>query len=154
MPALPNTPFVTGGPTGSAMPLAWAHAEYIKLVRSISDGKVFDKLQVVAERYQPPPGQPPYLPSKIEVWNFARPIPSILLSEILRIPLGAAFRLRWTNDDWATWVDTDATATSVGIYFVDLPAQTASVGSSFEFTFFWTVSQHWEGRNFAVEISA
>ena len=31
-----------GRPTGAAMPLAWAHSEYIKLLRSASDGKVFD----------------------------------------------------------------------------------------------------------------
>jgi glucoamylase len=27
-----------GGPTGSAMPLCWAHAEYVSLVRSAHDG--------------------------------------------------------------------------------------------------------------------
>src|SRR5208337_3395901 len=31
-----------GKPTGSAMPLMWAHAEYIKLLRSVRDGKAFD----------------------------------------------------------------------------------------------------------------
>src|SRR5581483_56357 len=31
-----------GGPTGAAIPLAWAHAEYIKLSRSIADARVFD----------------------------------------------------------------------------------------------------------------
>jgi hypothetical protein len=30
-----------GGPTGSALPLLWAHAEYVKLQRSAADGKVF-----------------------------------------------------------------------------------------------------------------
>src|SRR5262249_35913863 len=55
---LPNTLMVRGGPTGSAIPLAWAHAEYIKLVRSVSDQRVFDRLDVVANRYQPQPGQP------------------------------------------------------------------------------------------------
>ena len=31
-----------GQPTGSAAPLGWAHAEYVKLCRSIADGRVFD----------------------------------------------------------------------------------------------------------------
>jgi glucoamylase len=31
-----------GSPTGSARPLMWAHAEYIKLLRSVRDGQVFD----------------------------------------------------------------------------------------------------------------
>jgi len=34
------------------MPLMWAHAEYIKLLRSVSDGKVFDLIPAVADRYQ------------------------------------------------------------------------------------------------------
>ena len=40
-----------GKPTGSAMPLMWAHAEYIKLLRSTADGKVYDAIPEVAERY-------------------------------------------------------------------------------------------------------
>lgn len=33
-----------GEPTGAAMPLMWAHAEYLKLLRSIADGLVFDRI--------------------------------------------------------------------------------------------------------------
>jgi glucoamylase len=40
-----------GRPTGSAMPLMWAHAEYVKLLRSASDGQVFDLIPEVASRY-------------------------------------------------------------------------------------------------------
>ena len=40
-----------GKPTGSAMPLMWAHAEYIKLLRSASDGRVYDEIPEVRERY-------------------------------------------------------------------------------------------------------
>jgi glucoamylase len=40
-----------GRPSGSAMPLLWAHAEYIKLLRSLRDGRVFDTPPRVVERY-------------------------------------------------------------------------------------------------------
>lgn len=43
--------YITGEGTNSATPLAWSHAEYIKLVRSITDQKVWDNHQVVNERY-------------------------------------------------------------------------------------------------------
>jgi len=33
-----------GKPTGAATPLGWAHAEYVKLLRTKSDGRVFDHL--------------------------------------------------------------------------------------------------------------
>lgn len=43
--------FTLGEGTNSATPLAWPHAEYIKLVRSVRDGENFSKLPVVDQRY-------------------------------------------------------------------------------------------------------
>ena len=45
-----------GKPAGSAVPLVWAHAEYLKLLRSAVDGKVFDRIDPVYERYCEPEG--------------------------------------------------------------------------------------------------
>ena len=52
LPDLPKAHMGFGRPTGGAMPLAWAHAEYIKLVRSAADGQVFDLIPEVADRYR------------------------------------------------------------------------------------------------------
>ena len=41
-----------GRPTGGAMPLVWAHAEYLQLVRSATDGQVFGLISEVADRYR------------------------------------------------------------------------------------------------------
>ena len=41
-----------GKPTGSACPLVWAHSEYIKLRRSLRDGKIFDQPPQTVQRYQ------------------------------------------------------------------------------------------------------
>ncbi len=43
-----------GQGTNSATPLAWAHAEYVKLLRSIADGQVFDVYAPVQARYATP----------------------------------------------------------------------------------------------------
>ena len=40
-----------GRATGSASPLAWAHAEYLKLLRSLAEGSVFDRPPQTVERY-------------------------------------------------------------------------------------------------------
>ena len=48
-PNLPKAHMCLGRPTGAAMPLMWAHAEYIKLLRSKQDGKIFDSIPEVAE---------------------------------------------------------------------------------------------------------
>jgi glucoamylase len=44
--------YVTGEGTNSATPLAWTHAEYIKLLRSMSDKQVWDYYPVVKEKLQ------------------------------------------------------------------------------------------------------
>jgi len=148
-PALANPPLVPGGPTGSAMPLAWAHAEYIKLVRSVSDGQVFDMLGVVSSRYLQP-----HASSLLEVWNFDRQFLSMPAGRTVRIPLATSFQLRWTRDGWNTYQDTTATATAVGIYYVDLPTDATEAGSALTFTFFWLPSQTWEGVNYSIGLQA
>ncbi len=45
-PDMPEMGLKLGKPTGAAMPLVWAHAEYVKLLRSVTDGKVFDRISV------------------------------------------------------------------------------------------------------------
>ncbi|TDI98288.1 MAG: glucan 1,4-alpha-glucosidase [Caldithrix sp.] len=43
--------FATGEGTNSATPLAWTHAEYIKLVKSLTDKNTWDSYSIVRERY-------------------------------------------------------------------------------------------------------
>jgi len=43
--------YVIGEGTDSATPLAWTHAEYLKLLRSLADRAVWDRYGPVAERY-------------------------------------------------------------------------------------------------------
>ena len=48
-----------GEGTNSATPLAWTHAEYIKLLRSKMDGAVWDRYAIVEERYADRPANQP-----------------------------------------------------------------------------------------------
>ena len=48
---IPERGLYFGRPSGSAMPLGWAHAEYLKLRRSIRDGRVFDMPPHTVARY-------------------------------------------------------------------------------------------------------
>ena len=50
------------------MPLMWAHAEYVKLLRSFKDGKVLDLIPEVAERYLENRSRC----KSLEVWKFNR----------------------------------------------------------------------------------
>ncbi len=143
-PDLPMRRLKPGRPTGAACPLVWAHAEYVKLLRSTRDGAVFDRVAPVAARYLD--GRPPAPP---EIWKFSRRVSAITPGTILRIVARAPFRLRWTIDEWATVTDTAATPTATGMRFVDLGVPAAQ-RSPVRFTFYWPETDRWEGRDFGV----
>jgi glucoamylase len=145
-PDRPNQHLFFGKPTGSATPLLWAHAEYIKLLRSASGGKIFDWIPVVAERY----GDPRHHAS-LEVWKPNRRVATTQAGTTLRIQAPVPFRLHWTADEWQSANDTQSTATPFGIHFVDLPIAT-SQRAPIRFTFFWLSDERWEGRDYAVNI--
>jgi glucoamylase len=48
---IPERYLFNGHPTGSGMPLVWAHAEYIKLLRSLHEGAVWDRIPQTEQRY-------------------------------------------------------------------------------------------------------
>ena len=69
-PAIPGLGLWPGRPSGSAMPLAWAHAEYLKLARSIAGGSVVDRPERVWERYH---GEAPLATRALWRFDAARP---------------------------------------------------------------------------------
>jgi glucoamylase len=144
----PEIHMYRGRPTGAAMPLMWAHAEYIKLVRSIRDGRVFDLVPEVYERY----ARQARLPRRaLDFWKLNRQITSISPGVTLRILAPDAFRLHWSADEWQTVRDTESGATAVGVHIVDIdiaPSQRAPI----RFTFLWTGPDRWEGRDYIVEV--
>ncbi len=141
----PSVHVELGRPTEAAMPLAWAHAEYVSLLRSTADGRVFDRLPEVAERYLGNRSDR----RPLEVWKFNRRPRTLDPQAILRVIAGQPFRLRASDDAWRTQRDLDPQATALGLWFVDLPPLDRP-GRSWEFTFYWTAADRWEGRNFTV----
>jgi len=135
-----------GRPAGSAMPLMWAHAEYVKLLRSVADGHVFDLIPVVAERYLKKRGR-----RDLEVWKHTRQVREVTAGQVLRIQTPASFRLHWTNDGWASATDTPSTSTGIGIEFADIAIR-GDQSAPLQFTFLWTGSNRWEGRDYEVGI--
>ena len=137
-----------GKPTGSAMPLMWAHAEYIKLLRSACDGHVVrpdsGSCETVSRRS-------PWA-AIIRIWKFTRQARSVKRGYVLRIQAQATFRLRWSNDEWHTVKDTSSSGTTLGVEFADVPIPEGQQ-ATIRFTFFWTAGNHWEGRDFMVSIA-
>ena len=144
-PDRPGLHLERGRPTEAAMPLAWAHAEYLELLRSAADGAVFDRVPAVAERYLARGRTRPAL----EVWKFNRQPSTIHPGAVLRIIAGAAFRLRASDDGWRTAKTFDSQGSGLGLEYVDL-APLDRVGPTWKFTFYWPEGDRWEGRDFEV----
>jgi glucoamylase len=125
----------------------WAHAEYIKLLRSAADGKVFDLVPEVADRYLS--GRRECKP--MEIWKHNRQVPTVREGFMLRIQAGAPFLLHWTRNDWGTTEDSHSTPTALEIEYVDIPILLQQTGR-IRFTFFWTDAGRWEGRDFEVAV--
>ena len=143
----PDSHMFLGRPTGSAMPLMWAHAEYIKLLRSVSDGHVFDLIPEVANRYL---GDRKAC-QLFEVWKPNRQVRLVKRGHRLRVQVPASFHLHWTDNEWRTVNDTPSEATAFGIEFVDISI-TAAQQAPIRFTFFWPGTNSWEGRDYMVGV--
>jgi glucoamylase len=145
-PDRPEMHMYLGKPTTAAMPLMWAHAEYIKLLRSIRDGRVFDFIPEVAEHFRNGAGR-----RNFEVWKPNRRVPSVKPGWTLRIQAPAAFRLRWSADEWQTANDADAASVALGTYYLDIPISQEQ-RAPIRFTFHWTADSRWDGRDYEVAI--
>ena len=145
-PDIPQEHMFFGKPTGAAIPLMWAHAEYVKLLRSMVDNKIFDCIPSVAERYCNDKPRP-----VIEVWKVNRQVSKVPAGALLRIHGWAPFVLHWSDDDWQTTHDTNSTATALGIEYVDIEVG-AGQSAPLVFTFHWPLENRWEGKNYTVKI--
>ncbi|HEY1499546.1 MAG TPA: glycoside hydrolase family 15 protein [Acidobacteriaceae bacterium] len=145
-----NYGLVFGGPAGSAMPLVWAHSEYLKLLRSSHDGQVVDRIAPVAERY----AQGNHPPSHIEVFKvLRRQIRQIPAGKTLRVTSASRFQVRWSPDNWRTTNVTDSTQLGYAGSYADLPTTPQQTGS-LSFTLFWPDQGRWEERNFEVAVES
>ncbi len=148
-PDLPAHELVNGYPSGSARPLVWAHSEYLKLVRSIADGAIFDQPPQTAERYRDGLRRP-----RITSWRFNNKCHRLEAGDRLRVETRAPARLHWSLDGWKTVNDSDSEASGLGVYWVDLPTADLAPGAEVVFTFYWPEAGHWEGRDFTVAVQA
>jgi glucoamylase len=146
--SIPALGLTTGHPSGSAMPLAWAHAEFVKLSVSRELGYPFDRPTAVWARYE---GRKPAITRA--VWTEAAPVSRIPAG----VPLIAGFdepsRVRWSADGWRTSADIDTRDSGLGLHVADLDTAGLAAGARIELTFQRTANAAWAGRNFAIEVT-
>ena len=93
---IPERNLYCGRPSGSAMPLVWAHAEHIKLLRSLREGRVFDMPPHPVQRYLENQTHSPYF-----LWRFNHQIGWLANGKTLRIEVNAPAVIHWSTDDLA-----------------------------------------------------
>ena len=152
---MPSKGMYRGRSAGSAQPLVWAHAEYLKLLRSAADGQVFDRIEVVHNRYGVEAGKRTF-ENHIEIFNLSRPVSAIPPGYTLRIVDSSQFRVVYSVDHWRTVQTMDARSVGSAGWFVDV-ATAADQTGSIVFTLVWPAqgqADRWLGRDIEVSIGS
>ena len=142
---IPDRGLFLGHASGSAMPLVWAHAEYVKLSRSLLEGEIFDRPLQTVERYLVRETT-----SDRIVWRFNDQVRAMPANRTLRIETLAPAVVHWSDDEWRSVRDAATQDTTLGMHVVDLGTRHLSAGDRVHFTFYWPYSARWEGVDFWV----
>ena len=147
----PDAGLQLGKPSGSATPLVWAHAEYLKLLRSALDGKVFDRVDPVYERYCEATGRQ-RVRGSLEIYSRRRPIQKVAAGDTLRILDEDRFEVVWTADGWQTMQTTPSESQGSSGFSVDIEA--GSEQGELSWTQHWPGTGRWLGYNVTVKIES
>ncbi len=146
-----------GHPSGSAMPLAWAHAEHVKLLRSLADhaagtlghGRVFDTPRAAAARYGGREGR-----ACVLSWRAGFEPEELPAGRVLRVELTQPGTVHWSDDGWASPQEAPTTDTGLGIHVADLPTTALPPGGSIVFTWRDTASGAWTGTDHRLVVTS
>jgi glucoamylase len=135
-----------GRPTGAAMPLVWAHAEYLKLVASRALRRPFDRPDSVWERYR---GERPTLTRVI--WSQQAPAAELPEGCGLTVALREPAVVHWGLDGWQDVREQDTAANSLGLQVLEIDTSRLRAGRYIDLTF--RSGANWIGRNFRILVT-
>ena len=150
---IPSAHLFLGRSAGAAQPLVWAHSEYLKLLRSTVDGRVYERISIVEQRYAVPPDKRTFK-NHVEIFKLRRPLKDIAYGHTLRILNIDRFRVVYSLDNWATVLNQDCHSVGYSGFFADIPITGPNTGTII-FTLCWCNEgqpEHWLGRNIEVII--
>jgi len=120
---IPAHELARGRPSGSAMPLVWAHAEHVKLCRSLADGAVFDMPPQTVARYVTR-----HTPPRVQPWRLNWRAGRIVAGRTLRLDLTAPTSVAWSDDGWATTHVKLTAEMGAGMHVAELPSHAGPGG--------------------------
>jgi glucoamylase len=135
-----------GRPTGAAMPLVWAHAEYLKLVASRALRRPFDRPDSVWERYR---GERPTLTRVI--WSQQAPAVELPEGCGLTVALREPGVVHWGLDGWQDVREQDTAANSLGLHVLEIDTSRLRAGRYIDLTF--RSGANWIGNDFRILVT-
>jgi glucoamylase len=146
-PPIPERELVPGGPSGSAMPLVWAHSEHIKLLRSLSDGKVFDTPPQTVRRYIKEKKVP-----RCMSWRPSWRSNVMPAGRVLRVELPEPAMVRWSLDGDGKAAEIPALDTGLGVHTADIETAGMKPGQVLRFSWRRREDTAWPEQEFTVSL--
>lgn len=133
-----------GRPSGSAMPLLWAHAEFLKLVIAQESGRPVELLEAVESHFAPGARRS----QDVAHWRNEVPVWHLRAGQSLCVEDRQPFTLHFGFDGWHNIADRPAMEQPFGIWSVQLPAPELTPHRQLDFTRRYPGG--WEGTNHQV----
>ena len=144
---IPEKGLYNGRPSGSAMPLVWAHAEYVKLCWALENGKPFERNEIAYSRYVEGKKR-----VKAGIWSFKNKIKRLGKGSLLIFILEEDCFIRMTTNNWKDMEDINSKSIFNTVHYIEADLSGIKNESQMEFTFFWKTGNSWEGRNYTIEL--
>ena len=144
--AIPERGLYPGQPSGSAMPLVWAHAEFIKLALSLAAGAPVDCPVRTWARYGGVRPQLDYV-----LWQPRQRVQHLIVGQELRLLLSEPALVHWGKNGWQNPMDVATEDWGLG-HVAKLPTTQFLTGEHIDFTFYWPERDAWQGEDFQVII--
>ena len=136
-----------GRPSGSAMPLAWAHAEFVKLALSRSLERPYDRPTAVWQRYA---GRRPEI--DFAFWTRQAPIGRLRAGHRLFVCLPHPAVVHWGRDGWQETQDAPTRERGLGLYVAELTSGKLRADQRIDFTYRGATDGRWAGQDWQVRV--
>lgn len=143
---IPERGLLPGRPTGGAMPLVWAHSEFLKLLVAHHEGEPLEQLRTVRDRWN---GERP----TASTWHWRDSVPFQKLPRRTALLMEASqpFMLHIGHDGWADTRDIQSRPVGLDVHGVRLTANALSGWRTIQFTRHF--DQGWEGHDWEIGLT-
>jgi len=146
---VPERGLEPGKPTGSAMPLVWAHAEFLKLLRARQEKRPIELLNGVEKHLRRKPGK-----ARKWHWRTDTPFDALPAQRDLLVEMESPFVLHMGFDGWQAIEDRPSAPLAFGRHGVHLRKDELAGKRVLDFTRYLTGDSKWEGADHRIWLAS